>query len=204
MPGWLGIALAVAFGLVAVQRCVRRDAPGSVMAAGMAAMSLGMTGGQLLAHGAWWTAGFAGVAVWPLVRPPCEGVCGGPAAHLLGGVAMIYMFVMPGMGPMGGSESLRAIDAVALTGHHAMAGVAGAHRAMAGMSPVELPGPPMTGPYGAAPALLGWGLSCCFLLLTVVALTRRDIGGAPTAPRIAVLGEAAMAFGTAVMLVASS
>jgi ABC-type transporter lipoprotein component MlaA len=58
------------------------------------------------------------------------------------------------------------------------------------------------GPFGAALALLGWALACYFLLGTVTALTRRDTGGALTASRTAVLGEAVMGFGTVVMLIA--
>jgi hypothetical protein len=200
MPGWLGVVLATAFGLVAVHRGLRRDVPGSVMAAGMAVMSLGMAGiGPTLVHGLWWAAGFAAVAVWPLVRPPSGGVCGGPLAHLLGGVAMIFMCVLPTMRTMGGAEAELAAATVTLppTGHH---------HGMAGMGPIDLPGASMNvpGPLGAALALLGWALACYFLLGTVTALTRRDPGGALTAPRLAVLGEAAIGFGTVVMLVAES
>jgi hypothetical protein len=199
MPGWLGVGLAAAFGLVAVHRGPRRDLPGSVAAAGMAVMSLGMAGiGPAVVHGPWWAAWFAAVAVWPLVRPPSAGVCGGPLAHLLGGVAMIYMCVQPSMRTMGGTGAAPTADTVTLVhaGHHAMAGI----------DPINLPGAPMTtpGPLGAALALLGWALACYFLLGTVSALTRRDAGGALIAPRLAVLGEAAMGLGTVVMLVAST
>lgn len=41
LPGWFGVGLAAAFGLATV----RPGPPGSVTAAGMAAMSLGMAGG---------------------------------------------------------------------------------------------------------------------------------------------------------------
>jgi Domain of unknown function (DUF5134) len=197
MPGWLGVGLTVAFGLVTVHRGLRRDVPGSVMASGMAAMSAGMAGiGPAFVHGPWWAAGFAVVAVWPLVRPPGGGVCGGPLAHLLGGVAMVYMCALPTMRTTGGTGPTLTADTVtpAPTGHHAMAG----------MGPIELPGAPMTlpGPVGAALALLGWALACYFLLGTVTGLTRRDTAGAPTAGRLAVLGETAMGLGTVVMLIA--
>jgi hypothetical protein len=199
MPGWLGVVLAAALGLVTAHRGLRRDLPGSVTAAGMAVMSLGMAGiGPPVVHGPWWAGGFAAVAVWPLVRPPSAGVCGGPLAHLLGGVAMIYMCVQPSMRTMGGTGTAPTADTVTLV--HA-----GQH-AMADMGPIDLPGAPMTapGPLGTALTLLGWALTCYFLLGTVTALTRRDVGGALTAPRLPALDEAAMGLGTVVMLVAST
>jgi hypothetical protein len=199
MPGWLGVVLAAALGPVTVHRGLRRDLPGSVTAAGMAVMSLGMAGiGPPVVHGPWWAAGFAAVAVWPLVRPPSAGVCGGPLAHLLGGVAMTYMCVQPSMRTMGGTGTAPTADMVTLV--HA------GHHAMADMGPIDLPGGPMTapGPLDTALTLLCWALTCYFLLGTVTALTRRDVGGALTAPRLPALGEAAMGLGTVVMLVAST
>jgi Domain of unknown function (DUF5134) len=198
VPGWLGVGLAAAFGLVLVHRAASRDVPGSMMAAGMAVMSVGMAGlGPTFVHGPWWAAGFAAVAVWPLVRPPRGGVCGGPLAHLLGGAAMVYMCALPSMRAMGGTGAALTANTVALapTGHH---------HGMADMGMINLPGAPLgiPGPFGAALALVGWALACYFLLGTVTALTRRDAGGALTAPRLAVLGEAAMGFGTVVMLIA--
>lgn len=200
MPSWLGVGLAAAFTLVAVHRGVRRDVPGALMAAGMAVMSVGMAGlGPMFVHGPWWAAGFLAVAVWPLVSPRRAGeVCGGPLAHLLGGVAMIYMCALPSM-RTGASTTALTANAVALapTGHHGMAGMA--------MGPITLPGSAqlgIPGPLGAALGVLGWGLACYFLLGTVTALTRRDADGALTAPRLAVLGEALMGFGTVVMLIA--
>ncbi|MDX6584884.1 MAG: hypothetical protein QOI10_4068 [Solirubrobacterales bacterium] len=201
MPGWLGVGLAAALGLVAAHRGLRRDLPGSVTAAGKAVMSLGMAGiGPTVVHGPWWAAGFAAVAVWPLVRPPSAGVCGGPLAHLLGGVAMTYMCLQPSMRMMAGTGTGTAPTADMVTLVHA------GHHAMAGMGPIDLLGGPMTapGPLGAALTLLDWALVCYFLLGTVTALTRRDAGGALIAPRLAVLGEAAMGLGTVVMLVAST
>ena len=192
MTGWLGVVLAAALGLVTVHRGLCRDAPGALMAAGMAVMSLGMGGvGPTFVHGPWWAAGFAAAAVWPMVRPPAAGVCGGRTAHLLGGVAMIYMCALPTMGV---AEPTLAAHTVPLapTGHHGMAG----------MGPVDLPGAPMTGPLGAALALLGWSLACYFLLSTVTGLTRRNTGGARRTPRLTVLTEAAMGLGTMVMLTA--
>ncbi|HEX4251913.1 MAG TPA: DUF5134 domain-containing protein [Pseudonocardia sp.] len=197
MPSWLGVGLAATFALVAVHRGARRDVPGSLMAAGMAVMSVGMAGiGPMFVHGPWWAAGFLAVAVWPLASPRRAGqVCGGPLAHLLGGVAMIYMCALPAMQAGAGPTALTA-DTVALapTGHHGMA-----------MGPINLPGATqldIPGPLGAALSVLGWGLACYFLLGTVTALTRRNVDGALTAPRLAVLGEAAMGFGTVVMLIA--
>lgn len=197
MAGWLGVLLAGAFGLVTVHLGVRRDAPGAAMAAGMAVMSLGMGGtGPDLVHGPWWAAGFAAVGVWPLVRPPRTpprgGVCGGPLTHLLGGVAMVYLCLLPTTDDAAPAPT----DTVRLapTGHHAMAG----------MGSVDLPGAPMAvpGPFGGALALLGWALACYFLLGTVIALTRRHPGGASSPPRSVALGEAAMGLGTVVMLTA--
>jgi hypothetical protein len=194
VTSWLGVALAAALGLVTLRCGLRRDVPGAVMAAGMAVMSLGMGGiGPTFVHGPWWAAGFAAVAVWPLVRPPRAGVRGGRTAHLLGGVAMIYMCALP---PMGGAEPTPADHAVpvAPTGHHGMAG----------MGAVDLPAAPMTmpGPLGAALTLLGWALACYFLLATVTALTRRTTGGAAGVSRLTVLTEATMGLGTMVMLTA--
>jgi len=198
MPGWLGIGLAAAFTLITVHRGVRRDVPGALMAAGMAVMSVGMAGiGPTFVHGPWWAAGFLAVAVWPLVSPRLAGrVCGGPLAHLLGGVAMIYMCALPPMRADGSATALTANTvALAPTGHH---------HGMA-MGPIGLPGMAqlgIPGPLGAALSVLGWGLACYFLLGTVTALTRRDAAGALTAPRLTVLGEAAMGFGTVIMLIA--
>jgi hypothetical protein len=202
MPSWLGVGLAAAFTLVAVHRGVRRDVPGSLMAAGMAVMSAGMGGiGPVVLHGPWWAAGFAAVAVWPLVSPRRAGqVCGGPLAHLLGGVAMIYMCALPSMqaGATPGAATALAANTVALA-------PSGHHHGAAALGPIDLPGMAqlgVPGPLGAALAVLGWGLACYFLLGTVTALTRRDAGGALTAPGLAVLGEALMGFGTVVMLIA--
>jgi hypothetical protein len=191
--GWLGALLAGAFGLVTVHLGVRRDAPGAAMAAGMAVMSLGMGGiGPDLVHGPWWAAGFAAVGVWPMVRLPRGGVCGGPLTHLLGGIAMAYLCLLPTMDDA--APATTATVRLAPTGHHSMPG----------MGPVDLPGAPMTmpGPLGGALALLGWALACYFLLGTVTALTRRHRDGAPPAPRSVALGEAAMGLGTVVMLTA--
>ena len=58
------------------------------------------------------------------------------------------------------------------------------------------------GPAGTALALLGWALACYFVLGTVTSLTRRNADGAPPAPRIAMLDEAAVRLGTAVMVIA--
>ncbi|HWN34889.1 MAG TPA: DUF5134 domain-containing protein [Pseudonocardia sp.] len=200
MPSWLGVGLAAAFTLVAVHRGVRRDVPGSLMAAGMAVMSAGMGGlGSVFVHGPWWAAGFAAVALWPLVSPHRAGqVCGGPLAHLLGGVAMIYMCALPSMqaGGAGGAALTANTVALAPTGHH--------HGAAA-LGPINLPGAAqlgIPGLLGATLTVLGWGLACYFLLGTVTALTRRDAAGVLAAPRVAVLGEALMGFGTVVMLVA--
>jgi hypothetical protein len=194
LPTWLGVALAASFALVAAHRAVRRDVSGALMAAGMAMMSLAMAGiGHEWVHGPWWAAGFAGVALWPLVRR--VPVCGGRLAHLLGGVAMVYMCALhvghPASGP---AVAAGAGEVVAIAEHH--------H----GAAEVVLPGATaaMSGPAGAGLALLGWALACYFLLGAVSALTRRDPAGTLAAPRASVLGEAAMGLGTVVMLVALS
>lgn len=141
MPAWLGIALAGCFALVAGHRTVRRDAPGALMAGGMAVMSLGMAGdGPMFVRGPWWALSFVVVAVWPpLLRPlatrlaaqvpdtamariPVLGagrpgpVCGGPLAHLLGGVAMVYMCALPmsGMPGMSGEHAAHAAETATL------------------------------------------------------------------------------------------
>jgi len=213
MPTWLGVALATSFALVAVHRAVHRDIPGGLMAAGMAAMAAGMGGiGPDSVHGPWWAAGFAAVAIWPLAsRHRAAQVCGGPLAHLLGGVAMIYMCALPSMRGMHGPS----VDAATVSGAEAEltaqaselvpgAGHLG-HHGMAASGPLSLPGAAqlgIPGPTGAGLALLGWALACYFLLGTVTALTRRDAEGALATPRLAVLGEALMGFGTVVMLIA--
>jgi hypothetical protein len=190
----LGVALVAAFGLVAVHRGLRSDVPGSVMAAGMIVMALGMAGiGPTVVHGPWWAAGFAAVAVWPLARPPRSDVCGAPLAHLLGGVAMAYMCALPAMRTSGGSALTADTITPAPTGHETMAG----------MGPIDLRGAPMTAPgsVGDVLALVGWALACYFLLGAVTALTRRNTDNA--VPLLAVVGEAGMRLGTAVMLIAS-
>jgi Domain of unknown function (DUF5134) len=196
LPAWLGVALAASFGLVAAHRAVLRDLPAALMAAGMAVMSLGMAGvGLGLVHGPWWAAGFASVAVWPLVRG--VPVCGGRLAHLLGGVAMVYMCALPGHQVGAGAGSPAGGGGLAtLAGHH---GHGGAEVTVPGGASAGL-----VGPGGGALALLGWALACYFLLGTVSALTRRDAAGVFTSPRPTVLVEAAMALGTAVMLAALS
>lgn len=191
MPTWLGVTLAASFGLVTAHRAALRDLPAALMAAGMAIMSLGMAGvGPDLVHGPWWAAGFASVALWPLVRG--VPVCGGRLAHLLGGVAMVYMCALPGH-QVGASPGA---GGVTLAGHH---GHGGAVVALPGGAAAGL-----VGPKGGPLALFGWVLALYFLLGTVSALTRRDAAGVLTTPRPSVLGEAAMALGTAVMLTALS
>jgi hypothetical protein len=185
LPSWLGLALACAFALVAVHRGLRRAVSGSVMAAGMAAMSLGMAGvGPAVVGGLWWAAGFAAVTIWPLVPASRGGSGSGRIAHVLGGVAMVYMCAMPIM-PTGSAVHI----APAPTGH-----------AMADMGPVDLPVTP--GPLGGAAALFGWVLACYFLLGTITALTRRTADGTPSERKMSALEQAAMGFGTVVMLAA--
>jgi Domain of unknown function (DUF5134) len=201
MTTWIGLGLALVFGLVAVHRGLRRQVPGSVMAAGMALMAPGMAGiGPTLVSGPWWAVGFAAVAVWPLIRPSggtggVSGRGGAPIPHLLCGVTMIYMCALPTMPTMGDGEA-------ASVTHHITAAPSG--QAMAGMGPIDLAGVPIIvpGPLGVAAALLGWALACYFLLGTITALTRRDARGGSTITRLAALDEAAMGFGTVVMLIA--
>jgi Domain of unknown function (DUF5134) len=207
MPGWLGVALAAAFTLVCAHRAVWRDAPGALMAAGMAAMSLGMAGiGPMLVRGPWWALVFVVVAVWPLSRPVLARVaplrvdragpvCGGPLSHLLGGVAMFYMCAAPMVGMSG------VPDGSALTAHasHLPAMTAMTSMPSAGGAAMDLDMPTASGPL----ALVGWALACYFLLGTVTALTRRGPDGRyPRAARLPLLGEAVMGFGTVIMLVA--
>lgn len=199
MPAWLGVALTAAFALVGAHRARHRDVPGALMAAGMAIMSPGMAGlGPDFVSGGWWAAGFAAVAVWPLLgrwrgRPAGE-VCGGPVGHLLGGVAMVYLCALHGFSAPPAAPRGEASQLVAVTGHHH-----GAHAVLVPGLPVGL-----SGALGMAASLLGWALACYFLLRAVIALTRRDPVGSATASRPAALGEASMAFGTVIMLVAMS
>jgi hypothetical protein len=199
LSGGLGLALAGVCGLVAARRGLHREAPASVMAAGMAVMSLGMAGiGPFLGHGPWWAAGFAAVALWPLVRRPGRRVRNETVAHLLGGLAMIYMCTLPAMPVMPTSDG---VGAAASPDH---LGPASTGHAMAGMGRIDLSAVPSSvpGPLGGAPALLGWALACYFLLSTIITLTRRKDDGAPTPPRLTTLDEAATGLATAVMLVA--
>ncbi len=195
MSSWLSLALTALCGVVAVHRGLHREAPASVMAAGMAAMSLDMAAtGPTLMHGPWWAAGFAVVAVWPLLRPNRRGrvsTVGTQVAHLLCGLAMIYMCALP---------TMPAMDDVTAAAGSAHPTPAPTGHAMAGMGPVDLPVGPaaVPGPLGGAMALLGWALSCYFLLSTITTLTRRT--ASPS--RLAVLDEAAVGLATAVMLVA--
>jgi Domain of unknown function (DUF5134) len=198
MTSWLGLALAGICGLVAVRRGLHREAPASVMAAGMAVMSFAMAGlGPTLVHGPWWAAGFAAVAVWPLLRSWGRRVRSAEVGHLLCGLAMTYMCALPAMPAMDGA-------AIAASADHLSA--APPDHAMAGMGPIDLPGGPtaVPGPVGGAMALLGWALACYFLLSTITTLTRRATDAAPTRPRLAMLDEAVVGLVTAVMLVAFS
>lgn len=198
MSSWLSLALTALCGVVAVHRGLHREASASVMAAGMAVMSLDMAGiGPTLMHGPWWAAGFAVVAVWPLLRPNRRGrvrPVSTQVAHLLCGLAMIYMCALPAM---------PAMDNVTATGS-AQPTPAPTGHAMAGMGAVDLPVGPtaVPGPLGGAMALLGWALSCYFLLSTITTLTRRTAGDTATTSRLAMLDEAAVGLATAVMLVA--
>jgi hypothetical protein len=196
MTSWIGLALAGLCGLAAVRRGLHREAPASVMAAGMAVMLLGMAGiGPTLVHGPWWAAGFAAVAVWPLLRPPGRRMGSSIRAHLLCGLAMISMCALPAMPTMDGVATAAGAD-------HLTAIPTGP--AMAGMGPVDLPVglTAVPGPLGGAMALLGWALACYFLLSTITTLTRRTAACTSTPGRLAMLDEAAMGLATAVMLVA--
>jgi hypothetical protein len=224
MPTWLGVVVAGCFALVATHRTVRRDAAGALMAAGMAVMSVGMGGvGPMFVQGPWWSLGFLGIAIWPLLatapplrRVPIIGaqhagpVCGGPLSHLLGGVAMVYMCMVP-MPGMGGHTSMTAHASEltasagghhAVAGHHAMAGhhtMAG-HQAMAGRQ-MAAPMPALaesSSPY----ALLGWALAGYFFLGAVSAMTRRNAAGTVGVRRGGAVAEAVMGAGTVIMLVA--
>jgi hypothetical protein len=211
VPTWLAVALAAVLGLVGVHRAVRRDLAGALMAAGMAAMPVDMLGPGLV-HGPWWAAGFGVVALWPLVRG--VPVCGGRRSHLLCGLAMAYMCAVPSADaphPGAGSSATSAasgselVTASAHRAHQAVEVVLPGVAGLPGTVGTALPGTVgsvLPGAVGTALALLGWGLALYFLLGAVSALTRRDAAGALAAPRPLVLGEAAMALGSVVMLVA--
>lgn len=206
MTSWLGLALAGMCGLAAVRRGLHREAPASVMAAGMAVMSVDMAGlGPTLVHGPWWAAAFLAVAVWPLLRSPGRRMGSSKVAHLLCGLAMIYMCALPALPTMKGPTMdgvATAASADHLSANHLSATPTG--YAMAGMGPVELPVGPtaVPGALGGAMALLGWALACYFLLSTITTLTRRTAGSTSVPSRLAMLDEAAMGLATAVMLVA--
>ncbi|MBA2324693.1 MAG: DUF5134 domain-containing protein [Pseudonocardiales bacterium] len=100
MPGWLGVTLTGMFAAVTLHRVRCRNVPGSLMAIGMAAMAIGMGGiGPHVVHGPWWAAGFAALALWPVLalarglRPDRGSVLHGHLPHLVGCVAMVYMCV---------------------------------------------------------------------------------------------------------------
>jgi hypothetical protein len=195
MPGSVGVVLAVCFALVAAHRVARRDPPGALMAAGMGAMSLGMAGvGPMLAHGPWWAAAFVLVAAWPLVDRRGAPVCGGPLAHLLGGVAMVYMCLLPmPAGPVTGTvQTVTASEPVDSYG------LGLGHAGHADLTQLATPAPSSSTPL----TLFSWALACYFLLGAVAALTRRAPDGTLASTRLTGLGEAVMGFGTVIMLVA--
>jgi hypothetical protein len=99
-----------------------------------------------------------------------------------------------------GADPALAVSASLLdgSGHAGHAGHAAHHGSPVGLGGATGAATPLDG----ALALAGWALACYFLLATVTALTRRDADGTLAVPRLAVLGEAAMAFGTVIMLVA--
>lgn len=208
MPGWLGVALVVAFSLVAGYRAGRRDAPGALMALGMAVMSAAMAdfGGVVFGtawpSGPWWAAGFAVLALWPLVTRRGGRVCGGPAVHLVGGLAMIYMCLLADPHSAGGHGHAGWGTALAASANPLDAG---GHAAHGGFPPTAsmLPstGASMTATDGGF-ALVGWALACYFLLATITALTRRNLDDTLALPSLAAIGESVMGFGTMVMLVA--
>lgn len=199
MPAWLGIALCVMFASVGVHRARHRDACGTLMAAGMAVMALGMGGiGPHLVHGPWWAAGFALVALWPtlcLLRPggslPRRGaLLHGHVPHLLGGVAMVYMCIA-GLAFAPAQPVDPAAVGYQLTAVHE-------HHA-GGLVAAGVIGGPESASVGLF-ALLGWLLAGYFLFSAVCGLTRRGADARPTCSRRAVT-EAAMGVGTIVMLV---
>ena len=175
MPAWWGIGWAGGFALGGGTGTSRRDAPGALMAGGMAVMSLGMAGeGPMFVRGPWWALFFVVVAVWPpLLRPlatrlaaqvpdtamariPVLGagrpgpVCGGPLAHLLGGVAMVYMCALP-MPSMPGMSDAHAAHAAETATLAASARVVNLHPGHSGTTLVSGKGA-MPGSTGAAAA----------------------------------------------------
>jgi hypothetical protein len=211
MPAWLGVTLLIAFGLVAGHRVRCRDVPGTLMALGMAIMSVAMADlrqpdvgtafGIVRPSGPWWAAGFALIALWPLISRRAGRVCGGPAVHMAGGLAMIYM-------------CLRAADLHDASGHPSWdAALAASASPLSGSGHAGHGGSPAMAsmlsntaadvtPVDGTFALVGWALACYFLLATVTALTRRNLDGTLALPSRAAIGEAVMGFGTVIMLVA--
>jgi len=203
MPAWLGVALCVTFASIGVQRARHRDVCGTLMAAGMGVMALGMGGiGPHLVHGPWWAGAFALVALWPtlcLVRrgssPPRRGaLLHGHVPHLVGGAAMVYMCVA-GLAFAPARTPDPAVDP-ATVGYQ----LAAAHEHHAGgLVAAGVIGGPESASVGLF-ALLGWLLAGYFLFSAVCGVTRRGSDARPTCSRRAVT-EATMGLGTMVMLV---
>ncbi len=226
MPAWLGVTLAGVFAMVTAYRLRHRDAPATLMAAGMAVMSVGMGGiGPHLVHGPWWAGGFALVAAWPVLER-VRGRAGSPAwqtsswassapghlGHLLGGAAMAYMCVAGLAYAPGAVAGGSAAGAVAGGTAGAVAGGTAAGPAVAAPT-YQLAGHDHGGQAAAVIgsaggpvsaglfALAGWLLACYFLLAAICALTRRTVDGTPVR-RPRTTAEAAMGLGTMIMLMA--
>lgn len=189
VPGLLGVALAVALVAVGAYRAAHRDAAGALMAFGMAWMAV-----SVLPSGPWWAAGFALLALWPLVHRAARERCGGgPVPHVVGGVAMVVMCLLPAH-PAPAEPSALLLASAGSGGHH--------HGYSAELA-AALPGNGPAGPLDTALHVLCWSLAAYFLFTAVLGMTRRDpVTRSLAITRPGVLTEAAMALCTALMLVA--
>lgn len=195
MPVGVAVGAALAAGFVALTgwQLARAEFAVALIAAGMAAMAIGMAlpVGHLV-RGPWWAAAFTVIAIWAW-RSASPAAPSAQLHHLVGGVAMVYMCAAwPGSAAL---HTPVASAAVTTTNAHHLAG-GPAVGAVVGV------GGPQT---GLALPLFGWLLACYFLLHAVGALTRRHRAtavAAVAAGRSAVLRDAMMGAGMAALLLA--
>jgi hypothetical protein len=191
----VGIALGagLATGLVALTgwQLARAEFAVALIAAGMAAMAIGMAFpiGHLV-QGPWWAAAFALIGIWAW-RSASPASPSTQLQHLVGGLAMVYMCAAwPGSAGLATPAAGAALNADA---HHLAVGPAAS-------SAVTAAGAQQV---GLALPLVGWLLACYFLLHAIGALTRRRRAPdavATGAGRAAVVRDAVMGVGMTAML----
>lgn len=186
----LGAGLAAGFVALTAWQLARSEFAVALIAAGMAAMAIGMAfpDGHLV-HGPWWAAAFAVIAIWAW-RSSAAAPPSAQLQHLVGGVAMVYMCAA---WPSPAGLSTPVATAALSTDTHHLAGGSSAGAAVAQAGGAQL---------GLALPLVGWLLACYFLLHAIGALTRRRPSGGVAAGHSAVVRDAVMGLGMTAMLLA--